>query len=185
MWKKFFFPTLFSFLALCTQFPFSERVHSQGSDWKPMSPILDNSVDPSLRFAYCNGAVQTINKDILTRVGFSKQKAKEFKSQKVTQMQERWLGVDRSVEIYRWYLSTPEDAAAFVCTEFIAIPVIWNKTPDIGDKTSYCGGHAIYFTKGNVLVKVFLNSLADDKEYLKKIALSVAKNSDIRFKGGR
>ena len=148
-----------------------------------MSPILDNSVDSSLHFGYCNGAVQRINKDILTRVGFSKQTAQKFKSQKVTQIKEEWHSSKGGIEIFRCYLATPEDAIAFACTEFMFIPVTvsWNKIPDIGDKTCYCGGHVIYFTKGNVLVRVRLNSLTDDKEYLKKIALSVAKNSDIRF----
>lgn len=141
-----------------------------------MSPILDNSVDSSLRFACCKGAVQRINKDILTRVGFSKQMAKVFKSSKVTQIEEEWHSSRGGVEVYRWYLSTPEDAAAFVRTEFITVPVIWKKTPDIGDKTSWpCGSNIVFFTKGNVLVKVFLNSRTEDKEYTKKIALSVAK----------
>lgn len=177
MVKKFFILTMFLVIFLCAQSIVSDKLFAQRIAWKPMSPILDNNVDPSLHFNYCKGAVQSINKEVLQRFGFTKDRAKEFKSSKVTQMREEWQGSDKVVEINRWYLATPEDAAAFVFTEPITTGIQWDETPEIGDKTFYCGGHVVYFTKGNVLVRVYLNfkSLTDDKDYLKKIARSILK----------
>ncbi len=177
MMRKVLFTIIFLLCAGLSFIPTKGVFSSSGRVDLP--PILDNGVDPSLKFSSCLG-----EKD--APLEWNKLKryyqvpdsiTKKIKSKKITEMQESWRGGGHSVTIDRWYFDCPEDAIFFPwsnmvlqCSEFPG----WADKADVGDKTFWLISSDMFFVKGNVLVRVFVTPIksgdAETRQYTLKIA---------------
>lgn len=128
-------------------------------------PILDSSFDPEISFKYTNSYEET---------------------QGVLLIHEYWTNPEKAprkaVAIDRHIFSDPKEIDEYmksvgninVC-EFSG----WDKTPDIGDKTHWVNSGTVVFSKGKLLVKVFVTILGvsaeEKREYTRRIAKYIEK----------
>lgn len=127
------------------------------------TPIFDGSADPDLRFS---------------------QKGGGYVAPDVDYVYEYWEKFKWTVRIDRWFFKSPAAITKFVKTADGAGNACyfteWDKIVEIGDRTKWLEPGMVVFSKGKVLVKVFVvihDQISDEqkKEYTKRIAKSVAK----------
>jgi len=147
-----------------SQAPLS-KILSKYTIEKHQRNLLDNTVDPSLRFVTSESGINNII--------IPKKAREKMKSQTIVDVEERWRGADREVNIYRYYFDCKDDAVLFPCLDIIDFDGRfpgWSKTAEIGDKTCWMGLKVVCFVKGKVLVIVEVKSQTTDRAYTEKIA---------------